>query len=56
MACRAQTSGPPDRTREGGVGWPLIIHFSDDVEYRREADANVLRFRIPIVVDEEDRG
>lgn len=37
-----------ERAREGGVGWPLIIHFSDEVDYRREADANVLRFRIPI--------
>ena len=37
-----------ERATVGGMGWPLILHFSDSVDYRREGDANSLHFVISV--------
>ncbi len=45
---------PPDPDRptqmqpEGGFGWFLIRTLAEDLDYRRDAARNVLRFRLPV--------
>jgi serine/threonine-protein kinase RsbW len=53
---------PPDfsqtmRSRPvGGVGWPLIFHYCENVRYRRLRDANDLELTIPGLEVPASRG
>lgn len=38
---------PPDQLPEGGFGWFLIRELTEGLEYRRSANRNDLRFRVP---------
>ena len=33
----------------GGMGWPLILHYSAAVNYRRDGDVNEIELVIPLV-------
>lgn len=37
----------PELWPEGGFGWPILYHLTDDLRYERKGDWNELSFRIP---------
>jgi len=36
------------RRRAGGLGWPLIRHYSSSIGYRREGEWNCLQLTVPV--------
>ena len=36
-----------DERQLGGLGWPLIFHYANDVSYSRESSVNRISIRVP---------